>query len=506
MQASTVRPSSAGQRYPSVTSVVECVLAAAFALTLLTYMLIGNFTRYIADDFGSAVAARFRGYWAQQVAAYRLSDGHFIATALQTAGVRLNPVFVRILPGALLVAWVALLVVALGHLVPGVGRLGRFLMAAGIVYTTLRLAPNPFLTLYWMTVSLAFIVPIVLASVLAWLISRPGGSGRRAVLMVATAALVAFFAGGEAETYSVAQAVALTLCVALALSRLSVLWRQKLRILAAAWAGAVVSLATELASPGNVIRSATITKLVVVPRPSLLGLPFFTFVQMLRFAHLLIEQHWRSMLALLLLAGLLGARSGAVQISARRSAAIAVALATLGTTGVVLAALAPSAREIGALPSVYDQIVPIYACVCSLATLGWVGGRVARQLADERWPRETANARLRGALVVGASLLAGIVVVVGPISTIASIHHDLPALQEYADVKDAQASAAIRAHDAGESSVVVPTIANYKNLGIFSHTGLEELFSDPSYFINIDEGEYYGLVTMTTPPGPTPPP
>ncbi len=504
--ASTALPATLRRRSPSASSLAEYALALILAVTLAAYMLIGNYTRYVADDFSSALGVRLRGYWGQQIAAYRQSTGHFVAVALQTGAVLLNPVFVRILPGALIVAWVALLVIAFGHLIPRVGRPGRFLLAAGIVYTTLRLAPDPFLTLYWMTVSLEFIVPLILASVLAWLISGRDATGRRAVLLTVAAGVVAFVAGGEAETYAVAQAAALTLCVALALSRLSVPWRGKLRMLTAAWVGALVSFAIQLASPGNAIRSATIAKLVVVPRPSLLGLPSFTFVQMLRFAHLLIEEHWPSMLALVLLAGLLGARSGAVQLSARRSATIAVAVATLGTMAVVLAALAPEALEIGALPSVYDQIIPIYACVCALATLGWLGGRVTRHLVDERWPRGAPTARFRGVSATGASLIAVILVAVGPISTIASIHHDLPELQEYASVKDAQASAAIRAHDAGASTIVVPTLANYKNLGIFSHTGLEELISDPTYFVNVDEGQYYGLVTMTTPPGPTPPP
>jgi hypothetical protein len=67
-----------------------------------------------------------RGYWAQQIADYRLSDGHFVATALYTAGTLLNPIFVQVLPGVLIIAWVALLTLALRHVIPAAGRLGRF--------------------------------------------------------------------------------------------------------------------------------------------------------------------------------------------------------------------------------------------------------------------------------------------------------------------------------------------------------------------------------------------
>jgi hypothetical protein len=108
--------------------------------------------------------------------------------------------------------------------------------------------------------------------------------------------------------------------------------------------------------------------------------------------------------------------------------------------------------------------------------------------------------------VAGAALLVGAAVVIGPIATLASIHSDLPALQRYADVKDAQAVAATAAHLARRSSVVVTTLTNYKNLGVFSHTGLEELFDDPNFWVNKDEAQYYGILTMATPPGPTPTP
>ena len=57
---------------------LESVIGAVLAATLLGYMLLGNYTRYVADDFGLAIAVRLRGYWAQQVAAYQLTDGHFV--------------------------------------------------------------------------------------------------------------------------------------------------------------------------------------------------------------------------------------------------------------------------------------------------------------------------------------------------------------------------------------------------------------------------------------------
>jgi hypothetical protein len=98
------------------------------------------------------------------------------------------------------------------------------------------------------------------------------------------------------------------------------------------------------------------------------------------------------------------------------------------------------------------------------------------------------------AVAATASVLVGGAAVIGPISTLASMHHDLPAIQAYADTKDAQAAAAKAAHAGGETAAVVPGVANPENMGIFSHG--QELSNDPSYYINRDEAAYYGIVTM----------
>jgi ABC-type uncharacterized transport system substrate-binding protein len=98
-----------------------------------------------------------------------------------------------------------------------------------------------------------------------------------------------------------------------------------------------------------------------------------------------------------------------------------------------------------------------------------------------------------------ASLLAGAAAVVGPISTLAAMRHDLPAIQSYAATRDAQAAAAMAAHAAGRTSAVVPAVANPERMGIFSHG--QELSNDPTYYINADEAAYYGIVTMILSPG-----
>lgn len=489
------------RRRPGIVPFAELAIAAALASALIAYMLLGNFTRYVADDYGVAVAVRLRGYWAQQIAAYRFSDGHFVATALYTAGTLLNPVFVRILPAVLILAWIALLVLALRHLIPAAGHLGRFLIAAGIVYTTLQLTPSPFLSVYWMTASLEFVVPLLLAALFVWLISRPSARGRRRTLIIALIGLLAFLGAGEAEIYTAAQSVALTVAVAVAASRLSDVWRHKLPELGAAWIGSLAGLAVELASPGKALRSVDISKIVHVARPSLLTLPFFGVEQMLRFVQLLIQAHWREIAAVALLAALIGTRSRVPPKLIGKSNATAIAVATFGFLLVLLGALAPAAFYYGGLPPLWDQIIPVYVCVCGVVALGWATGRVLRTLGDRLSQRTAWSARFRVPAAAGVFVIVTTLVAIGPIATVVAIDHELPGIQAYAATKDAQAARAEAAHAAGNTSAIVPPLSMVNNIGIFSHPAFEDLMRAPGFWINVDEAEYYGILSLATSPG-----
>jgi hypothetical protein len=481
--------------------VVEWAVSTVLGATLLAYMLLGNFTRYVQDDFLSTLDDRAHGFWTAQILTYQRHDGHFLGTALQDAGGMLNIMFARILPGVLIAVWVALLALALRYLAPATGRLGRLLIGAAIVYTTLRVTPNPFLSLYWMTASLAYVAPLLFAAVLVWLLSRPPGRGWGRAMVIAGAGLVAFLAAGLAEEYTAAQTVALTLAIALAVSRRSDAWRQRLSVLGVAWMGSLAGLGVMAAAPGNALRSAAIARLVG-PRPSLLLLPSFTLPEAVHFFDVLIGTHWRGLLAMAILAALVGARSGPVTRLAIRSAVIAVTVATVGAAVVVFSAMTPAALEQAQPPHDYAQIVLVYICVCAIGTLGWVSGRLCRFLADRALPRVSAIERSRWAIVSAATLLAGAVVVTGPISTLVAMRHDLPAIQAYATTKDEQAAIAEAAHAAGRSSAIVPPVVNPGNIGIFSHTDSAELQRDPTFWLNLDVATYYGLAAIATSPAP----
>ena len=482
-------------RKPGLVVPAECVIGAALTVTLVCYVLLGNYSRYVADDYGTAIAVRLRGFWAQQVAAYRLTDGHFVATATQTALSLVNPVVVRVLPSMLIILLVAVLTLALRHLMPNAGQLGRLVIAESIVYTTLQLVPSPFLTLYWMTASVAFVVPLIILAGVVWLVSRPCTHRSSGVMLVGIG-LLAFVASGEAEIYTVAAFVAWTLAVGVALSTLAPVWRARLRQILAAWIGASAGLGIQLLSPGNALRSAEITKIVGVPRPTFITLPLFTLDRMYHFGRDLVFQHWEAMLALALLVALVAMWSSAAPKRSTRSGLIAAVLATVGTAIVVLAAMTPAALVYGSLPPVYDQLIPVFACVCAIVTLAWLAGRVLRNRIDTAWPRLQSREKVGRLAAAGATLIVSAIFVTGPVATVAMMHQDLPSFEAYAAGKDAQAAAAEAARSEHRSSVIAPSLVNVENLGIFAHNHLEELTNDPTFWINEDTAEYYGITSL----------
>jgi Family of unknown function (DUF6056) len=480
-----------------VTLVVEWAVAAVLSFVLATYMLLGIFTRHVADDYAAALAVRERGFWAEQIAYYQQWSGRFTSEAAVTATASLNEAFTRALPAILIACWIAVLILALKQILPREHRIARLLLALGILYATAHLTPSPFLSIYWMTGSLNYVLPLILATALLALIVRREARGRGRVVAVAVSAgIVAFVAGGTSETYVVGQTVALGLAVATAATPISTAFRRKLRVLLAGLAGSLAALGVVAAAPGNAIRSAEI--LPSAGHPSLLELARLTIHYTRVFFDALVPTHWPALVAVAVLAALLGAQSTARP--SIRSAVIAAGAVTIGALITIACAIAPAAYEERNLTPVYSQIMLLYVCVCAIATVGWIGGQTSRILVDRIGTNGDSSDLVRGVAIAAAALLAGAGLLIGPISTISATAREVPSIRAYAAAKDAQAAAAETARAEGVASVVVPALPDVTHLGLFSHGPLGDLTSDPSFWINHDEAVYFGVRAMASSP------
>jgi len=81
---------------------------------------------------------------------------------------------------------------------------------------------------------------------------------------------------------------------------------------------------------------------------------------------------------------------------------------------------------------------------------------------------------------------------------LAAIAHEVPAIHGYAAAKDAQAAAAQTARALREPSVVVPALPDVTNLGVFTHRYVDELTTDPTYWVNHDEAVYFGVHALSS--------
>jgi hypothetical protein len=163
---------------PRVILVVEWAVAAVLSLVLAAYMLLGIFTRPLADDYAAALGVRELGFWAEQIAHYQQWSGRFASQAAVTAAASLNDAFPRALPAILITCWIAVLMLALKQLLPRLHRIVRLLLALEIVYTTVHLTPSPFLSIYWMTGSLTYVLPLILTTALLAIVLRRKATGR----------------------------------------------------------------------------------------------------------------------------------------------------------------------------------------------------------------------------------------------------------------------------------------------------------------------------------------
>jgi hypothetical protein len=469
------------------------VLAAVLLATVAVYASLGRFTRYVADDYTLKDGLRVRGFWASQVWEYFHWTGRFAYIAAIDAGLLLDEFFVRLLPGLLLLLWVVAISAAVKGLTPAISVLGRLTLALALVFTTIDLTPNPFLSLYWMSGSLAYIAPLLLGTSFVALASSAHAptTGR-----IAAAGVVTFLAGGFNEGYAAAQLTLLVL--ALLVTRFDA-WprlRRARRLLVSGSAGSVVSLIILGAAPGNGIRFNVITE-IIGARPSLVALPGVTIGFALQFLNDVFLARWWAVLAVGAMIALVAARTPATtSMSARRCLVLVVVVVSAALLALV-GSFASTAYVEARITPVYAQIVPVFIGVSAVAVVGWACGRCLQSTFDRRFADQTERATWRSVVLAASALVVVCLAAAVPVQTLAGIWAGGGAFSRYAAVKDAQERVA-RAGAAGrDASVIVPSTSAIPNLGVFSHPGYEEMVRDPAWWINKGEAAYYGVGSIS---------
>jgi hypothetical protein len=480
-------------RSATIAAIATGALAMVLVLTVAAYAYLGRFTRYVADDYTRKNDLRVRGFWASQVWEYLHWTGRFVSIAVIDAGLLLNEVFVRLLPGLLLLLWVVAICAAAKALVPTIGLVGRITLALAVVVTTVEITPNPFLSLYWMSGSLAYIPCLLLGTVfVALAASRHPPSGIR----FAAAGLLTLLAGGFNEGYAIAQLTLLLLALAATWVTALPALRRSRCLLVSGCAGSVLSLAVLGAAPGNGVRFGVITE-IIGARPSLLALPGVTIGFAAQFLNEVFVARWLAVLAAGAMVALVAARTPATSTTSARRGFLMVAFAVFAALIALVGSFVSTAYVEARITPIYAQIVPVFIGVCAVAIVGWGCGRYVGSWCARVSRDAGSGARWRSvAMASSVVAIAGLAAAV-PVQSVIGIWDDRGAFSAYAAVKDTEAALAQSAGLAGRASVVVPATSAISNLGIFSHSGFEEMIADPAWWINKGEATYYGVGSIS---------
>jgi hypothetical protein len=480
-------------RSPTIAAIATGALAIVLVLTVAVYAYLGRFTRYVADDYTRKNELRVRGFWASQVWEYLHWTGRFVSIAVIDAGLLLNEFFARLLPGLLLLLWVVAIGAAAKALVPTISLVGRITLALAVVVATVEITPNPFLSLYWMSGSLAYIPCLLLGTTFVALAASRRAPG---VIRIAAAGLLTFLAGGFNEGYAVAQLTLLLLALLATWVTVLPALRRLRRLLVSGCAGSVLSLVILGAAPGNGVRFGVITQ-VIGTRPSLLALPGVTIGFAAQFLNDVFVARWVAVLAAGAMVALVAARTPAPSPMSARRGFLMVLLAVFAALIAIVGSFVSTAYVEARITPIYAQIVPVFIGVCAVAVVGWGCGRYVRSWFARVDRDASTNVKWRSVAMASAAVaVAGLAAAV-PVQSLIGIWDDRGAFSAYAAVKDTQAALAQSAGLAGRASVVVPATSAISNLGIFSHSGFEEMLADPAWWINQGEATYYGVGSIS---------
>jgi hypothetical protein len=243
-------------------------------LALLSYALLGLYSRYYADDYCMSGLVFQRGFWQAQIDQYTGWSNRFSGMFILSLSEFLGRSAVKV--------WTAIVIVLLAAAIAWtLAQLNRWLnlsfskwilvlLAELTVFFTILFAPQLYQSFFWRIGVITYTLPLIFLTLLTGMIIRFSTQAETEHVHrggLAACAVLAFIAGGFSETY-------LTLQISLALLGLILILllakgpsrRNWLVMILAVLIGSLLSLAVVLASPGNAVRQAAMP-----PPPDLLS-------------------------------------------------------------------------------------------------------------------------------------------------------------------------------------------------------------------------------------------
>jgi hypothetical protein len=453
-----------------------------------THAYIGQFSRYLADDYCTASTLRQLGFIGSQIDWYNNWSGRFSFTFLINATQLLGTGITPFLTLLLLITWLIVLRFTINrvfHLIAGqIPSPLPLLIGAFILYATLDSTPDIYQSFYWQTGMITYAIPLVLFTVFwGWVSSKSldHPDERPGVIILLVSGLLAFLTGGFSETFVAMQTI--TLAVFFLIQLFTHGRDRKLHpaLLAAGLAGSIAAMITIMLAPGNAVRqglmptSPDVLSLVgwslrhglAFAAKSAISTPITFAISMIFPAILMIISPWNIELSL-------PAGKSNIQLWGPYIVGIPIV-----TYLIIVASVAPSVYATSAYPAERALITSQYALTIGLVLWGIFAGVAVR---SQNWFRLKWQNTSR-AIVIG---LLSISIIITSQKSLTLI----PKAQTFAQQWEQRNQELLLAFQQGLTET---RAASLPHMG-----GLAEIGKDPTEWINRCVANSYGLERITS--------
>ncbi|MBI5666755.1 MAG: hypothetical protein HZC41_02000 [Chloroflexi bacterium] len=464
------------------------LVIVALLLPLLAMGYLGQYSRYLADDYCTTARALSDGVFGSAVWWYNHWAGQYTNWTVKGLAAYLGPGMAGFLPSLVLAGWTIIAVWTMYQ----IARLIRMplprwyavMCGSLVVYAVLDGTPSLIQSLYWLGAVIPYTTPLLAITFLIgyWISvyrQNPGHTPLRAVVVTVS---ITFIAGGLSEVYVAFQTTVLALAFVGALAFAPVPCRRVgLKLLAAGIAGSLTALLIIVVAPGNAARMA---RFEAIPLPEVIGKTLLTtaafpIIAAGRFSTI-------PLIVAVLVPLFICYQVEAVPAHLRLPLVTVKKLLVLSalTAFILIAAcLAPPIQGTGNPPAARVYILPQFILIGTAIFWGAVMGLSARHSQSRLTP---------GARLITSAIMV-VILLVGPIASASQVLVDVPDFRTYAnewDTRDREIRAAV---ERGERNIVTHMLT----VDLGRRAALDIIAPDGEKSINTCAADYYGADTLT---------
>lgn len=437
---------------------------------------LGHFSRFMADDYCSAMIARSHGIIGGTVHWYMQWTGRYSANLCDSIMGYIGPAITPYSAPVIIAIWLLVIVFLIQQFI-------NVTMAAPagaiILLSTLATTPTIEQSVYWGQGMRSVIPPLVLMTGYAglFLYRFKKNLGQKSLIWLVFSAGTAFISAGFSETCAVVQFTLLAiLAVVVVFDRVKA-DKCILYPIGFCLIGSLSGILLTIAAPGNKVRQAFFP-----PPPGINTIIEITCSSIKVFFVKYTLSGWNLtiLVGLLLFFTALGTgillkdRDKSSQSGNGEKACFFLLPVT--TAALLFASFAPAAYGMSSAPPERTMIVPTFILVCALGFWGYTGGQLLSTVMPEN-------------IIVSVMLISALFISIGFIPHIClNISKAAPVYQEYAAYWDTVDTSLRHVKEAGFRQCSVPVIPNWAHLG--------DITPDPKNWINDAVSNYYGVVVV----------